>query len=410
MASKSHIASYLPIEDVSIPVNDDAHYFPFDHHLASTKLLYPEGWDNHTVTDYGLYTGTNLCATLRKGEGKYGGAVAIEEGTTNLHTDPFNVSRMSFNSTNLTREIYETDTPFGVRQVARYSGLGGSNYIAWSPTISLDTQRPVTVSLWLRPLSGTLTTPRIYLGASYHTADTTYTGLNQWSRIVKTLQPGQFTSGVVMHFYKGSDGPVEVCAVQIEQKPFPTSFVDGSRNDGRLGYSNIINSTKGTFCAWHYLTNVGTAGGHIDGDQYLIANGVGWNMEGHFAVKSGNWTGIQMRSSSPSSHTKTFPPEKRLPNTWQHWAFVYDTNDGTADVYIDGELVTDGKKISSMIGVKINGTLWLSGHNGNIRYGASGLRDDIAVFQRVLSQEEIRAIYHSQRPLYDPNRIDHIVG
>src|SRR5690606_1889013 len=37
-------------------------------------------------TDYGLIYNTNgsLCVTLRPGEGRFGGAVAVEEGTTNL--------------------------------------------------------------------------------------------------------------------------------------------------------------------------------------------------------------------------------------------------------------------------------------------------------------------------------------
>jgi hypothetical protein len=40
----------------------------------------------------------------------------------------------------------------------------------------------------------------------------------------------------------------------------------------------------------------------------------------------------------------------------------------------------------------------------------TGLIDDLMISKRVLSPEEIMAIYHSQRPLYDPNRIDHTVG
>ena len=231
---------------------------------------------------YGNLPMVGAVATYRPGEGRFGGAVAVEEGTTNLHKDPLNPARTTHASA-IAKELYETDTPFGFRQVAKLDGPGDGVFIAWPPGLTLDPNQPVTVSVWLRTLEGELRTPLMYLGNAYRTADNTYKGVGEWTQITKTFQPDQFTSSATFHFYKGSPGPVEVCAVQVEQKPFATSFVDGTRADGILAYPVNLPDEHSIVCwrksptdtEYHHIVKHSDGTVFVDGEEDSDYD-VGW--------------------------------------------------------------------------------------------------------------------------------------
>src|SRR5690606_5037560 len=66
-------------------------------------------------TKYGNVPMVGAVATYRPDEGRFGGAVAVEEGTTNLIADPFMDGSITFSTRNLdgsTSEVVRGQSPF----------------------------------------------------------------------------------------------------------------------------------------------------------------------------------------------------------------------------------------------------------------------------------------------------------
>ncbi len=81
------------------------------------------------------------------------------------------------------------------------------------------------------------------------------------------------------------------------------------------------------------------------------------------------------------------------PNTWQHLALVRDGATYEARVYVNGQLVGSSPGTRDIV---YDGTQFLRlGHwGGGTRY-FKGLEDEVEIFNRVLSQSEIQAIYNA---------------
>src|SRR5690606_26799147 len=75
IARKAILAESLNIGKIPSSLPDGGTLFHFDHGLSSTRGLRP-------LPGY--------VATVRPGEGRFGGAVAVEEGTTNWFSYPLN--------------------------------------------------------------------------------------------------------------------------------------------------------------------------------------------------------------------------------------------------------------------------------------------------------------------------------
>jgi hypothetical protein len=484
MSSYSHKKSIIPIKDVLIPIQDGDVLFPFDHHLASTQLHYPEGWDNHTVTDYGLYTGTNLCATLRKGEGRFGGAVAVEEGTENLVPS----NRLKF----------EGWLAYGGAQVTRTQNVE-------FPEIGRNNATRI------RTTGGT-STLKYYLPIETSIADQAYTGsvyiknigskpirfYTQFGSIV-TVNPGEWTRAVASGVGNGTsqfqlrfqalnaDDDLDFIAwgPQAERKPFTTSFVDGTRPDGILAYpitlkddytiacyrkshtdddyKHIVKRSDGTV----YVDGVKDSEydvGWIAGRNLLLdsrelkntgglASGISRriNEEGHLEITAapgnGNWAsglGIVLNPDHGLQNGDIITVSVKVKSEDATGIPTLYLGNGMGYLRFNGEI---GPEFSTIQYTRVwNGPHWsphmgFSGISGTFVFkevklekgstttnwtpapedlgyssdlfmlsNQTGVIDDLMISKRVLSPEEIMAIYHSQRPLYDPNRIDHIVG
>lgn len=403
MSSYSHKKSIIPIKDVLIPIQDGDVLFPFDHHLASTQLHYPEGWDNHTVTNYGLYTGTNLCATLRKGEGKYGGAVAIEEATTNL------VQNGDF-SNGIT---HWTQSGSNTRELAVGEGYNGGNALKCNfVSSSTVTPRQNMVGLVLK--SGDVLTGQAKIKLSDHSLFQQGTVMRfanllslpltevrdlrgDWKLyIYQATISEDITVSSSQHFgfAYGSQGfEFIVDEIQLELKPYASSFVDGSRPNGMIKYNNINAGKSSTISYWykaHDLITVSRMFNILESNSEIFFIGSSSNSNspalGIYDRMNGSW------SIHPSSFLLNH-------NEWYH--IVVKWTGINVELFVNGEFIE-------------NGTFYrefnFEGLRSDIFTAPNALFDDLLIAKRALSPEEIRAIYHSQRPLYDPNRIDHTVG
>jgi len=89
--------------------------------------------------------------------------------------------------------------------------------------------------------------------------------------------------------------------------------------------------------------------------------------------------------------------------TWHHVVGVRDTADNKLYLYLDGDY-TDDADCSIITGnmKAVPGTLWLGrGYNaypGTYRFYYYGLLDEVAVYGRALTADEVRQHYKMGRP------------
>ena len=220
--------------------------FHFDNSLNSTAGLEPEA---------------GYVATLRD-DGWQGGAVAVEEGTTNLVTT--NLGFEDGDETGWT--LYTTDSgSYNIGAAYAYSGgygcqmlnsTGGGFTFVYQYITGLAASGTFSFSSRAKWVSGTFTDAPIEARVYYTDASTdsfysdALSTLGKWERLSVSFTTDSLKT--IDHIRISPNrctvlnGEIWVDDCQLEQKAFPTSFVDGTRATGRLEYAYTL-TKQGTF-------------------------------------------------------------------------------------------------------------------------------------------------------------------
>lgn len=184
---------------------------------------------------YGLIYNTDgsLCTTVRPDQIPFPGvnSFAVETATENLIQNPDfkdGTQNFSYNSWGGGGYIEAIDG------IMHMHNENTSESLALRQQISgLDTSKVYTFSAKVRSMLGNSTSVDCYLGVGYRNLGTAPAN-GEWVILQYTYQPGEFSSNPVMHFRIGSNKYLQIDWIQLEQKPFASSFVVGSRPKGRL--------------------------------------------------------------------------------------------------------------------------------------------------------------------------------
>jgi hypothetical protein len=229
--------------------------------LAKAKVLhykFDESGDKfYDCSSYGVEPLEGAVATLRPYEGKFGGAVAVEEGTKNRFTNPsFNTPNAnggwSHWGTSGVNGSYGQTTDkkyiYGNQQYAHWvanAADSSSYYLCYqSPTLNgQPSYRSLTAILCMEDGSE-VTNDKVFPTAN----STTSQGApnRQWTSI-KNIPGTIFYVCKWEGFHQsGTNDLVGICVsqgykvyisfAQLEDKPFATSFTEGIRPDGILAY------------------------------------------------------------------------------------------------------------------------------------------------------------------------------
>ena len=213
-------------------------------------------------TQYGNVPMVGAVATYRPGEGRFGGAVAVEEGTTN---QTFAAGYQSWFANLNVGDSTDRSTGDGTIRVTR---LGEHRYKAeviadcTSPILNLTgtfawpANQPHTMSAYILDYyEAPGTTGRFGLGRSnlgnpsLHGA----AGLGQKTYTHENTEDinGAFAvRGATNRFIKAGTY-IEWEFAQVElNKPFATSFVNGSREGGLLAFPMPADKNTGTLSLW----------------------------------------------------------------------------------------------------------------------------------------------------------------
>lgn len=213
-------------------------------------------------------------------------AVVVEEGTTNLCVSPYllSIADSVNGGTSLKKEDFYVNGML-LRGVTLTQGLT-TDIISISVASATPTSQ-ATISLYMRstvanPLKTQVTCTvsgvKYWLdaGNAWVTSVveksnllTSYTNIGQWQRVVVKMPP--FPAGTVEQFvpfagfYRTTGNmTVSLANLQVEDKSFATSFVDGTRGDSFLQYSNPISqATAFTISGWVKVLNKSAGSGDI---------------------------------------------------------------------------------------------------------------------------------------------------
>lgn len=347
------------------------------------------GNDSAIVGSYEWQAGPSV-VTLRS-DGRYGGAVAIEESSVNQ------INPKEFvNNIPLEWSVTKLDD-YTFKCTALVNAPSTVGYPVKSGIYSAVANESVTMSCEIVETSN----PNLTVGANGFAKLDGYGTIGK--RIFRTIAHNAawkhqfgivYTNTTTAPLIKAGDY-ITVRNLQIESKAYPTSFVDGARPAGVLQYpSSTINKTAGTIACWiYYIPNqlwrrVVTfvdAKTNKDGQSDL-----------NFDISPANKQ-VRLRAMNIPS-VKLIMGKSSLPSyEWVHIACSWGAEG--LKVYVNG--ILDGTNNSHTSGIaSINP--WISVGSQGDGYGhTNGLIQELRIDTVQASDDEIMSWYYSNAPFYD---------
>lgn len=145
-----------------------------------------------------------------------------------------------------------------------------------------------------------------------------------------------------------------------------------------------------TISVWIYNTGLK----HSTSDHQSIFLRQGSNFTKTWLLK---WNdSSNLRAYTENSSYTNYNSDKTLLGHWYHLAAVF--NDSSASIYVDGNLVNTNLMSKPMSWTTDSIYLGYSGNTGNQSYGFFGKIDDVAIWNRALTSNDIGSIYSNSLP------------
>ncbi len=397
--------------------NDTAALFHYDTHLKSTRGIAPVG---------------TPVATLRPGEGRFGGAVAVEEGTTNKLLQSQNFADavwtktgspvITSNSTKapdgtITADIIEDDNNAGYEYITQTATCGDSEtwtaslYIKKDENISRFPELQlyfsgVTTIYYLAQLN--TKTGETIVRAGYETPTVEVKDIGDYWRLCITgtnSVTGNTTVGFRLHpaltsVWGGVESTVTgsciIWGAQLEKKSFATSYVqttttEVTRDNGLLQYSkSVLNLAEGTIYGFFKMSNV-------DSTNYQALLTIGSTSPRFLIMKNMTTNALRIWEHDGTSEIEIGDATVLTTDNW--YSFAYTWGPAGRALYLNGELVATNPK---------TGPIGFSYADGNIQIGTwlngsflNGLIDELRIDTVQRTAEEIKAWHESGVPFVD---------
>ena len=411
--SISHKGSRLLLSGNAVQVDINTLYLDFNNDTSGIQfgdLIIPSG---------------NPVITIRPYEGVYGGGIAIEEGTTNLISNPMFDSNIDWVNGNLATPTWNSGfndikNDNGYMYVTGSSGNGfvygptlrnfasGGNYTvsAYIEGDGIDISNIVTVG-------GTV----FYSGNSIYDDYTWSPSMNRYTKINErgtyrieqsfTLNQNSHSSNS-FDYYQPRIGimstytNIKVYGIQVENKAFSTSIVNGTRAKGMLAYfDNGIDHTKGTISFWYKPTinwsDTSTSNGSNEVTHEDLFT---WGIPGQ---SNCIWSRRERENNIINflygAGTCNYTTTSLSGNQFVHIAFAWQS--GNQQLYINGNYASSST--SSVISRPTTGYFEVGTREfGSVYPNADGIISDFIISRNFMSSEDIGNIYISKRPLFNP--------
>jgi len=358
-------------------------------------------------------------------QGKFGQAVLVEEGTTNLNSDPFfktGVSGWGVGTWTTLEWLSSEYNPFSKQNgvMRLYDNDGDKGHCLKGVSIS---NTPHTVSVLLKILKGNIN--NINVGGTIYYTDSTYTDYT-WNdsdttrydmsaifgqgvyKLVATITPNSSKTISKYEIRISHSNTVEtellVYAIQLEQKPYATSFINGTRYPETLTIptASVLNPQEGTVEFWWMPINQPAS--TIVSQQTsppIFEIGTYWQPNSLILwVYAGVGLRLLVRGNEATTWTGNWTIISGFNwyqlNCWYHIALRWQ-NGNTFYVFVNG--VKYGPYVSSLPLTSIAGNIMSLGKLNASSGGSNALFDDLRISSRARTDAEIAAAYQSGQPL-----------
>jgi len=328
--------------------------------------------------------------TPRFEQGKFGKAVMVEEGTTNLLVKNLGTGGVG--------SIIDILVPNKVW--AKRITVEANNFFYFG-TISVPAQpnTKYTLTYWARLVSGSVVRgTRIYIGSDSQgtngvallNIDTELT--SEWKKFVITGQTDANATTLTRAAFRvetNTGCTVEIADWQLEAKPYPTSFVDGTRAAETLTIptEGVLNPQEGTVDIYLYVNPA-----HRDPTlvRRFFSHMPGPGNANRITMQHNNtefWL-FTIGGASGNIHTVSIS-DSEVADGWRLFTMKWSSEEFA--VFVDGikmESVANPTYLPSSVGSEIE-----------IENNTNALVDSVRISSRARTDEEILAAYQSGKPL-----------
>jgi len=293
-------------------------YMPFNNNLAvcfnNVQATFSRNSIAYKQDGTAVLTGQPRFETGSQGDAL--GAVMVEEGTTNLVPNPL----AEDNLIGIAGGFYGTSAGAVERSTVLPSGCLWATGVKTTVTVAGDvnlifkqtdgseatTGIPVTAgatytySIWLYiPSDSNITALRLRPiewnssgNAVKDNSLTVFATKGVWQRVIATWTLQSTTAKVTLRVFANGTGEFYATACMLEQKPYATSFINGTRSPEILTIptAGVLNPQEGTVEFWVKRTNLNTAEQQFI-DQRSTHKGINIRLNGNAIVfVTGNGT------------------------------------------------------------------------------------------------------------------------
>ncbi|HEX3072074.1 MAG TPA: LamG domain-containing protein, partial [Ignavibacteriales bacterium] len=351
-------------------------------------------------TTYGLVTSSDNSLVYSKVSGKFGGGVAVEEATTNLLTfsNTFSAGAWVKNNT-----AVNSDSILGYDNndyADKLTSAANGSYAR--QTVTLDpVGKTYTFSVWLKADSNVSGIIKLQNAENSEFAQTNINITTQWQRFTVTKTFSSSSSYITPIIFAGNSGQyIYAYRAHLEQKSYATSYVEGARAAGKLYFNANINPDRFTIIHDVYID----ANTLLTGGRRIWELGADANNYLFLATTSAKYLNITLRKNGTEIFAKT--GSIAITTGWHKIAVVYS---GSAyQIYLDGSAYGTPQASAE----KINSSWVLSlgkPYSSDSAY-SNAIHDELAVFNRDLSDNEIKKITYSGQPLQESPGMTYISG
>ena len=336
-----------------------------------------------------LSDGTQVAANKPRFEpGKFGKAIMVEEGTTNLQPDPNFDNGMTGKKSYDWGDSGTVTASNGICTMDTSDSAYPIALIVPQVAITADTGAH-TVSVKCRSANGKDAVVLVHMGVSYKSLGVAPAS-GEWVILSATYNNGEYTTKPAQHIRIEAGQKLQIDWIQTEQKPYATSFIDDTRSPESLTIptAGVLNPQEGTIeiiCMKPKYLNYNARVLWVEKESSRF--GIHDDPSGGL-VWTYNSTGTQLGAG------------QLLEGQWHYLAMSWNRDEGWAKCYVDGNhirtIVFEPGTNPGFVGSELLG---IGSRPAYADLYFNGFFDDLRISSRARSDEEILAAYQSGQPL-----------
>lgn len=389
-------------------------------------------FDFNAKSTQGLGPLPGFVATIRGIEGKFGGALAIEEARTNLlnnaafqsgGTTSWALSNIPGGSSITVEKSDHPDFTYHVR----LSDKDAADDL-WARQDVIYTSGQVSAGDWFstscyaRVLDLEVGTPTLFLrmyddldaqvaSASVNLTDT------DWQRYEVSLAAPSLTSprfvGRVrtwLNYAVSATGVTTATGFSLERGAFATSYAQGARAAGSLKYpESILPAQAGTVGVWVYVRSGSPhSASDTSADVFDIQNAGGSSnrLRFHKLVSSTSWRAFWANAAGTST---SFSVDASVMTPGWHFVVLTWAQASTyAEIFVDGVSrgSTSSANLPRTFAGSNGGAFWVGSTVGGASSHLNSMIDEMVILPQLVKAEEALRWYRQDAPFYDPEAVE----